>query len=424
MIDQPSPEIPLSGSPPRTPPWGQEVVRLSPELADRIEARPGARQEAVLVLGAGGAFAPDLLHALLREGSAAVIGLDLQLSYRVEGVIYRAVDLCDESALRAFLLELGSILEARGLALGTVYDLATTQTSPRGDRSRERLSAGKEGLLRALCELPGDVRLFFMSTAEVYGAPEGAPYREDHIQQPFNPYGQQKRREEKLILSAHQRPTRGGHLKTVALRCWTICMVNMDEEGRILSTRNYNDPFIAIAHRLSDAGLRVPVVDPDLRCQFHLSEEVAEACVRLGGARADAPTWNGTAYNCIGAPSTHGELRDICFEVFSETPSRSPWWAPMARILLARGRLPRPLLARLALTLERAGGLLGARALAGRLPFLYRSTDIDSSRLTRELGDQLHRAEGSPSQEAVRRLALGIRNGGGDALSIRRYRSY
>jgi hypothetical protein len=40
-------------------------------------------------------------------------------------------------------------------------------------------------------------------TDEVYGAPPGAPYREDHVKAPFNDYGREKLREEEAVLETY-----------------------------------------------------------------------------------------------------------------------------------------------------------------------------------------------------------------------------
>ncbi len=414
----------LPGIEPPAASWGKEVVSAGPELRRRIPARAGAEKEAVVVLGAGGAFAPELLNGLILQETGLVIGIDIHLTYRVDGVVYRHVDLCNEQAVRAFFLSLENVLRERGLELTTIYDLSTTQTSPNENANRGSLGVGKLLLLDILCEREHDVHYMFMSTAEVYGAPEGAPYREEHTKLPFNPYGRHKLKEEAQILEAHGRRTRGGALRTTALRCWTICMVNVSDDGTILSARNYNDPFIMIAQNLSAAGVRVPVAGSEYRAQFHLAEEVAEVCILLGNAASNAATWSGKAYNCIGRASTHEELSKVCFEVFSDASTSNPWWSFLARGLLKGGRLPKPLLAGFANALELAGGLLGARDLAGRLPFLYRSTDLDTSELQGLIGEKLTHPRGSSSIDAARRLALGFRNGGTHALNVRRYEMY
>jgi len=415
----------LPGQAPPAPSWGQQVVGHNPELARRIQRDAAAAGELTVVLGAGGAFGPDVVRAQLLRGAGAVVGVDVQLTYRVEGATYRFVDLADPDAIVTFFRGVREYARGRGLALGTVYDLSTVQTSPRGGGDRAGLSAGKAGLLAALAESDGDQRLFFMSTAEVYGAPEGAPYREDHAKRPFNAYGRAKWADEQQIMAAHGSATRGGRLWCVALRSWTIVMVDTDAAGRVAAARNYNDPFIAVAERLGRAGVRVPVVDPRLRGQFHFSEEVAEVAVRLGSKPARAATW-GRPFNCTGRAADHGRIRDICFDVFTAAGGAgdNPWWAVPTRMALRRGRLPRRALEWTALGLERLGGLLGARDLAARLPFLYRSTDMDSSALQDALAGELTEPAGSATEDAVRRLALGIRNGGPNALNFRRYRSY
>lgn len=418
----------LPGEPPAVPPWGQAVLSPGYELIRRVTRDVRAAREVVVVLGAGGAFAPDLIGALLLRGTGCVIGVDVQLTYPVAGAGYRHLNMRDGEAVAELFRAVRRFAAERGLELGTTYDLSTIQTSPNGASDRASLCRGKEALLAALRETEGDARLFYMSTAEVYGAPEGAPYAEDHVKAPFNAYGRAKWAEEQRMMAAHGAPTRGGRLRVCALRSWTICMVVEGEAGEITAARNYNDPFITVAERLARFGARLPVVHPALRAQLHFAEEVAEACVLLGSATAGASTW-GRAYNCPGRAATHGQLRDVCHDVFAAAPSaarpgRAPWWAAPARIALRGGRLPRPLFAGTSRSLELLGGLLGARDMASRLPFLYRSTDVDSSALRSALGGQLTEPEGSSSEEAVRRLALGIRQGGPDGLNFRRYRAY
>lgn len=409
----------LPGAAPPAPPWGQQPYRPGPSLRGRIDEDPSAAGQVALVLGAGGAFGPDVVGALQLRGHGAVVGADVQLTYPVKGTHYRLLDLSDPAAVTRFFRDLRAWAADQGLALGTVYDLSAVQTSPTSDTERD-LGPGKRAVIDALCETEGDARLFHMSTAEVYGAPEGAPYAEDHEKAPFNPYAREKWAEEQLILGFHGRRTRSGTLKVVALRTWTIVMVDEDDAGRVVCARNYNDPLVMVAERLASAGVRIPLVEPDALATFHLGEEVAQAVLLLGEAPPDAATW-GWVFNCTGAAATHRAIADAAWEVFAEVPGSRPWWAPLARLLLRRGRLSRRALERLAALLERAGGL-GARDMASRLPFLYRSTHLDTRALREALGDRLG-PEGD-AVEAVRRLALGIREGGPDAVNLRRYRMY
>jgi hypothetical protein len=62
--------------------------------------------------------------------------------------------------------------------------------------------------------------------------------------------------------------------------------------------------------------------------------------------------------------------------------------------------------------------------MAARLPFLYRSTHLDTTALREALGDELTEPEGGDTLEAARRLATGLREGGPHALNQRRYRLY
>ena len=73
---------------------------------------------------------------------------------------------------------------------------------------------------------------------------------------------------------------------------------------------------------------------------------------------------------------------------------------------------------------ERAGGAFGARDMAARLPFLYRSTDLDSSALRAAVGHRLSDPAGGDTLEAVRRIAVGLLEGGPEALNQRRYDLY
>ncbi|MFW6197517.1 MAG: NAD-dependent epimerase/dehydratase family protein, partial [Myxococcota bacterium] len=205
----------LPGDAPPPPPWGVRPVGPSPALARRLERRPGAEGEVAVVLGAGGAFGPDVIRALQLRGMAAVVGADLQLTYPVPDAVYRRLDVSDGPALRDFLCHVERTAHQAGLRVGPVFDLSTVQTSPNAAVDRDRLQRGKEALAQALCARSGDVRLFYMSTAEVYGAPEGAPYGEDHVKAPFNDYGREKWHEERVLLAAHGRPTRGGRLHVV-----------------------------------------------------------------------------------------------------------------------------------------------------------------------------------------------------------------
>jgi nucleoside-diphosphate-sugar epimerase len=416
----------LPGGEPPAPPWGQRTVGPAPDLQRRLRPEPGAAEQVALVLGAGGSFGPDIVRALQAQGFGMVVGTDLQLSYRVPGALYRQVDLADPAATRAFLGGVWDLSEELGVRAQVVLDLATIQTTPTGQVDRGSLEVGKRALIEALAEAPGDIALFHMSTAEVYGAPPGAPYREDHVKAPFNDYGREKLREEVAVLGGHGRATRGGGtLRVVALRSWTICMVETDVQGHVVEARNYNDPITYVAERLARAGVRTPVVDPQLRGQFHLGEEVAEVAVLLVTEPPDSPAW-GRAFNVTGQAAGHGAIRDVLFEVFTESgpPADRPWWSGPVSLALRPGRLPRRALVGLAWVLERSGGAFGARDMGARLPFLYRSTDLDATALRQALEPRLSQPEGGSTLDAVRRLSLGFRNGGPDALNQRRYDLY
>ncbi|MCU0266624.1 MAG: sugar nucleotide-binding protein [Actinomycetia bacterium] len=415
----------LSGVEPPAPPWGQRVVGPAPDLRRRIRPEPGAGDEVAVVLGAGGSFGPDIVRALQYQGAGLVVGADLTLTYRVPGAVYRQVDLADPTALRALFTDVWTLAAELDVRAEVVMDLATIQTTPTHDVDRGSLEVGKRALVETLEQAPGEVRLFHMSTAEVYGAPPGAPYREDHAKEPFNDYGREKLREEVAVLAGHGRPTRGGTLRVVALRSWTICMVETDESGRVVEARNYNDPINTVAERLARAGVRTPVVDPTLRGQYHLGEEVAEVAVLLVSEPADSTVW-GRALNVTGRAAGHGEIRDVLFEVFTEGDRLTvkPWWSGPVGLVLRSGRLPRRVLTGLGWLLEHSGGALGARDMGARLPFLYRSTDIDATALQEALGHRLSEPEGGSTLEAVRRLATGMRDGGPDAVNQRRYDIY
>jgi len=410
---------------PPTPPWGQEKVIPSPDLKRRIKADPAAEDEIAVVLGAGGALGPEFLNALVLRGTGVVVGIDVSLTYVCDGVTYRKVDLLDRESVLQFFRDLRAWAKAKGLKLATIYDLSTVQTSPVSEKDidRDSLENSKGFLIEALCEGEGDVRLFYMSSGEVYGAPEGAPYKEEHIKQPFNDYGRAKWHEEQKVLSYHGRLTKSGKLYATTLRTWTIAMVNYDKAGNIICSRNYNDPLVMIIYNLTRAGIKTPLVDPGLKCQFHPAEEVAEVSLLLGTAPLDVAIW-GKAHNCVGLPATHGELRDIAMKIFKENEVARSWWALLVKLLIGHGKLPKFLLSGTAYVLERLGGILDARDVGGRLPFLYRDTHMDNTALTEALAHKLIVPGGSTSAEAVKRLATGILNGGEEALIFRRYRNY
>ena len=97
---------PLTGLPgnlPQTPPWGQELVSPTRELLKRIKHNPETQNKAAIVFGGGGAFAPDLINALVLRGYGAVIGVDTQLTYPVEKAGYRYLALCDGESVEVFI---------------------------------------------------------------------------------------------------------------------------------------------------------------------------------------------------------------------------------------------------------------------------------------------------------------------------------
>ncbi|MCU0263485.1 MAG: NAD-dependent epimerase/dehydratase family protein [Candidatus Nanopelagicales bacterium] len=415
----------LPAEPPPAPAWGQRPVGEAPDLARRLVPDPDLAGRVAIVLGAGGAFGPDVVRALGYQGVGLVVGVDVCLTYPVVDAVYRRVDLADPAALAGFFESVWALAAQLGVRADLVVELATIQTTPTAAVDRQSLEAGKRALLEVLAGAPGDVAVFHMSTAEVYGAPPGAPYREDHVKAPFNDYGREKMREEEVMLAGHGRATAGGgRIRVVALRSWTIGMVETDGAGRVVETRNYNDPIMYVAERLARAGIRTPVVDVDLLGTFHLGEEVAEVAAVLLTEPAESPAW-GRVLNATGRPAGHGPIRDVLFDAFSAAPPIGPpWWARPAGVALAHGRLPRRGLEALAWLAEHAGGAFGARDMAARLPFLYRSTHLDPSALQELVGHRLSDPQGGDTLAAVRRIAVGLRDGGPDALNQRRYDLY
>lgn len=411
----------LPGSTPAVPPWGQRPVGPNPELESRIEGDEAVSDKVAVVLGAGGAFGPDLIRALQLQGTRAVVGVDLQVTYPVDGACYRRVNLADPKALQTFFGNLEQAIDHAGLELGPVFDLSTIQTSPTGEVDRSSMTQGKGALVAALRDLHRDVKLFYMSSAEVYGAPAGAPYSEDHPREPFNDYGREKLREEQTLLEAHGSRTEAGRLHVVALRNWTISMVEHDESAAIVEARNYNDPLVVLAEQLSRLDVRVPITDPTLEANFHVSEEVAEVCLALAGQPLDAVTW-GRPFNCVGQEATHGDIVEVAYEVFAADSDSGPPWAPLVRPAIP-SRIPQRAVVALGRLAEQLP-FAATRDLSARLPFLYRSTHLDSTALEAEIGDQLTYPAGTPTEEAVRRLALGLRNSPGDAVNRRRYERY
>ena len=409
----------LGGERPPAAPWGTERVRCNPNLAERLAEQTPRRNEICLVFGAGGALAPDVLHGLLRRVSV-VIGIDKQLTYTVDGVLYRAVDLNRPNDITAFFAHLRTFMRENQLTIGACYDLATIQTSATDGSDRGALTVGKQALVDALCSFEQDIRLIYMSTAEVYGAPEGAPYDEEHTQEPINVYGRHKRAEEHAIIQAHGQSTGNGKLYVTALRTWTISMVNYDAHGNVIGTRNYNDPMISLAEKLARSGVKLPVPAPESQAQFHPSEEVAEVLVHLGEQALTAACW-GRPFNCIGQPTSHGTMRDICNEVFTDGEDTAP--SVVAQML---NRLSPMVAVSVGVVARWAHRVrwLGATRFGERLPFLYRSTHIDGGDLRAVLGPMLSHPDGSHSEDAVRALCQGLRKGGQDALNIKRYAMY
>ena len=135
-----------------------------------------------------------------------VIGVDKHITYHVDGVIYRNVDLNNSDEIQTFFRDVRQAAKGQGLTMGACYDLATIQTSATDGSNREALVEGKQAIIEALCTSDGDEKLVYMSTAEVYGAPKGAPYLEEHTQEPINVYGRHKRAEEQASEQRSERP--------------------------------------------------------------------------------------------------------------------------------------------------------------------------------------------------------------------------
>lgn len=398
----------LKGNIPNLAPWGQEIVNISPDLKRRIKKNQTLSNKVAIVLGAGGALGPEFINALLLQGNGAVIGTDIQLTYICKDAGYRYLDITNKEKVKYFFDDVRKWANKHEMELGTTYDLVTIQTSSKNGASRELLLGGKIGLIEAL----KNEKLFYMSTGEVYGAPSGAPYSEDHQKEPLSDYARFKLAEEKAILNCED-------LFVTALRTWTIVMVNYNQDGKIISTRNYNDPLIILSQKLAHSGLKIPIIDETILGTFHLGEEVAQVGVTLGSMPIDSNTW-GESYNCIGQPATHKELRDITYETFFNSNIKVPWWNFLAKAISNNGKINKKKIQELSSMLE----LFGQKKITERLPFLYTNTHLDSRKLQQDIGYLLNSYGGS-STEAVKRLSLGLKNDyGKDSIMNKRFKNY
>ncbi len=419
------PELP--GQPPSAPNWGQFLVWPSPELSKRIPKQMSLTHKVAVVIGAGGSFGPDLINALFQAGHKYVIGADIQLTYLAPGAVYRYLDLRDEGAVQDFYAKLRAWLHKNQLELAATYDLSAIQVCPNRiiRRDWEQLIEAKNNLVSAICAGSGDQKLFYMSSAEVYGRPINRlqPLQEHQLTRPFNRYAKAKAKEEEFMMFCHRRPTLSGKLQVTALRTFAISMVNYDLKGRIISARNYSGPKIIAAAKLVRNDIIPPVVNRDFKCQIHASEEVAEVCIHLGSAETKSKTW-GRVFNCPAKPITHGQLVSVGYNYFKNKEKKMALHFRLLRFLINDRSLPRFGIWLIGYTCQSLGQLIGLRGVGERLPYVCQSFYMDYTEIKEALGDKLSNPEGTDSAEAIRKLAEGVSAGGNEDILFKRYSKY
>ena len=145
-----------------------------------------------LITGACG-FVGTYLVKVLLSNNIEVFGVDKTVKDKVNKVEYYELDILDKEALTKTLYDIKPdyIFHLAGIA--------SVKFSWENPELTHKINA--EGTRCLLDAIPknSDPRIFFASTAEIYGIPKEVPLKETHEVNPQNPYAKSKLEAEKII---------------------------------------------------------------------------------------------------------------------------------------------------------------------------------------------------------------------------------
>jgi nucleoside-diphosphate-sugar epimerase len=312
---------------------------------------------------------------------------------------------------------LRNYLKKNNLKLGPIYDLATLQVNPRKETDRSRLYQGKKFVFDELSKFNQNIRYFYMSTAEVYGN-SPPPFKETSSKKPFNSYAKEKLKEEKYCLSRHGQKTQKSKIHVTGLRTFLIVMTNYDAKGKIISSRNYDGSKIILGAKLFEMGIKPPLVNKNFLGHIHLSEDVAGISLEMTNEPLNSKMW-GQVFNCPGDPVSFGKMLETAFFAYHEDSPPQNLLVKMVNAI-TKFEIPRFVIVIFAKMFEKLSKISGIRDLSWRIPYLFQSYYLDSSKIEQILG----KIEHVPTLEAVKIFTKSIRNGGPDDLIFRRYDLY
>ena len=138
-------------------------------------------------------FVGQYLAKVLISNNIDVYGIDKAIKNKLDGVTYYQVDILDKEPLKNTLKEINPdyIFHLAGIA--------SVQFSWQNPRFTHQINTGgTKNLLDSILEYCNP-RIFFASSAEVYGIPKEIPLKESHELKPLNPYAESKLEAEKII---------------------------------------------------------------------------------------------------------------------------------------------------------------------------------------------------------------------------------
>jgi GDP-4-dehydro-6-deoxy-D-mannose reductase len=143
----------------------------------------------VLVTGSCGFVGPYLLNVLLRN-EIKVYGVDKHVRKKIKGVKYYQADILDEDALRIIFRQINPdyVFHLAGIA-----SVKFSWDNP--ELTRKINVQGTRNLIECISN---KAKIFFASTAEVYGVSE-EKLKESHAVDPKNPYAKSKLEAENLL---------------------------------------------------------------------------------------------------------------------------------------------------------------------------------------------------------------------------------
>ncbi len=145
------------------------------------------------ITGVSGFVGPYLVKHLVDSGFE-VSGMDRNGS-RIDGCVVSVCDITDSAAVAAVV---------RRASPDLIFHLAGQSSVERSwkepELTREVNVGGTKNLLDAVAAAGINPKILIVSSAEVYGIPDGVPITEEHPLKPVSPYGESRVAQEKIAL--------------------------------------------------------------------------------------------------------------------------------------------------------------------------------------------------------------------------------